>query len=292
MNNEKIQITMLNSMAHGDFEKSLDIQKSWGIKLLDLKDSILEKNLASLSMEEANCVYELTQTKGMEIYCLSTTFFDEDLESGEKIFRKNHLEKLKNIIDIANIMKPYFIRLLSPWSSKRSTFKNSVDHIKNNHPWLYPIFREAIDMINDAGYHAAIENEVHNNIFSEPEEITEFFSELDRQNKVCLTWDVQNLWHSGTFPTLDVYQKLRHLTGYYHIKGGMHDDNSNELCWASSLEDAAWHVIEITQQVINDGIIKVICLNPSHGKAKPGYDYNDITKRDLDYLRKNFPEVE
>ena len=36
----------------------------------------------------------------------------------------------------------------------------------------------------------------------------------------------------------------------------------------------------------------VICLNPSHGEAKPGYDYADVVGRDVAFLRARFPEIE
>jgi hypothetical protein len=36
----------------------------------------------------------------------------------------------------------------------------------------------------------------------------------------------------------------------------------------------------------------VICLNPSHGAPKPGYDYTDVVKRDIDFLRKNVEGIE
>jgi len=31
----------------------------------------------------------------------------------------------------------------------------------------------------------------------------------------------------------------------------------------------------------------VLCLNSSHGVAKGGYDYSNVAKRDLDFLRQN-----
>jgi hypothetical protein len=57
------------------------------------------------------------------------------------------------------------------------------------------------------------------------------------------------------------------------------------LKWRSSLADASWPVAEITRRVAEDGVSPVICLNPSHGASKPGYDYADIVARDIAYLR-------
>jgi len=119
---------------------------------------------------------------------------------------------------------------------------------------------------------------------STPTEILDFFASLDRPAKVCLTWDVQNLWQMGTYPTMAVYDQLKNLIGYYHLKGGQQKADNTVLHWRSSLADASWPVVEITRQVVVDGVSPVICLNPSHGKIKPGYDYENIVQRNLDFI--------
>ncbi len=292
MAGKKVQITMLNSMAAQDFQESLDTQKAWGVKLLDLKDSIFGKGLMDLSMDETKKVKEMSLARDMDIYCLSSTLFFEDIEAGEEVFRTNHLNRLPEIIEKADMLQPHYIRLLSAWSSKRAQFNNSIDYMKKNTPWVFDLYRKAIDMIGQAGYHAGLENEVHDNIFTVPEEILGFFSELDWNDKVSLIWDVQNLWQSGTFPTMEVYQKLKPLIGYYHVKGGTSEEGTDRLRWATLFEDASWPVTQMTQQVVDDGSAEVICLNPSHGESKPDYDYDNSAKRDLDFLRENIKGVE
>ena len=145
---------------------------------------------------------------------------------------------------------------------------------------------------DESNYKCNYENETGDCIFGCPEEIVAFFQELGRREKVSFTWDVQNLWEVGTFPSLEVYQKLKDLIGYYHVKGGQRDETCARLRWSSSLEDASWPVLEITRQVVADGVSPVICLNPSHGAPKEGYDYSNTTKRNLDFLRREIPEVE
>ena len=136
-----------------------------------------------------------------------------------------------------------------------------------------------------------IENEVHGCIWSRPEEILSFFQMLDRDGKVLLTWDVQNLWQMGTFPSVEVYEQLKPLIGLVHLKGGMVEGSSRQLKWRSALEDASWPVAEIVGRIIADGASPVICLNPSHGEARPGYNYDDVVGRDLAFMRRTFPEV-
>ena len=295
------EITILNSMAGNEFEIALDQHVSWGIKYLDLKDNIFGKSIVRLTIEEAKHAAGLIHKRNLSVYCFSTVLFGGDIELGEDRFRKDYLQKIDHVIKIANILQPQTIRLLASATSKRGEIENSVEYLHTNHPWLIPLYIEVIDYLhkaycpkftNDLGFKVTIENEVGNCIFSTTEEIIDFFEALDRQERVSLTWDVQNLWQMGTYPTMDVYNKLKGLIGYYHLKGGQQSDDGIELCWRSSLEDASWPVVEITRQVVKDHVSQVICLNGSHGKAKTGYDYNNMTKRDLDFIRRAIPEID
>ena len=58
----------------------------------------------------------------------------------------------------------------------------------------------------------------------------------------------------GTIPSLGVYEQLRPLIAYFHLKGGQSGEGSTALRWRSSLEDATWPVGEITRQVVADGV--------------------------------------
>ncbi len=283
--------TMLNSMASKDFTTSLDTQKEWGIHVLDLKDHIYGKAVTDLTSEEARQAAEEIRSRGLSAYCLSTELFHDDIEKGEAHFRSHHLGKIEQTIQIARALQPRVVRLLSARSGKRSEFADSVAYLAQHHPWLIPMYREAIDRLHAAGFQTTIENECHECIFSKPEEILSFFRELDRSDKVYFTYDVQNLWQMGTFPSMDVYRKLSPLIGFFHLKGGIKEENGSDLEWKSSLQDASWPVLELTRQVIRDGKSPVICLNPSHGKVKPGYNYEFIFKRDLEYIRNQFSEV-
>lgn len=288
------EVTILNSMAGREFEQALDQHVSWGIEILDLKDSIFGKNIMQLTEEQAESAAVLIRERGLSVYCLSTGLFHGEIELGEKKFEEDYLGKLNHLIELADILQPDMIRLLSAQTSKRAAIEDSVKYIRANHPWLMTLYAEAIHLLYDSGFDVTIENEVGNCIFSTPEEITGFFAELDCEEEVCFTWDVQNLWQMGTYPTIEVYDKLKDLMGYYHLKGGQSSDTAHgsPLVWRSALEDASWPVVEITQQVVMDEMCPVICLNPSHGKQKEGYDYSNIVKRDLDFIREAIPEVE
>ena len=159
------------------------------------------------------------------------------------------------------------------------------------HGWLIPVYREAVDRIHRAGLSATIENEVHGCILSTPHEIVVFLEAMDRRRECCFTWDVQNLWQMGTFPTLEVYRRLKPWIGYFHLKGGRAEVEGGELVWASSLADASWPLLEITGAVIRDGVSPVICLNPSHGKRPEGYDPATVWQQDITFLRESFPAV-
>lgn len=287
----KTEITMLNFMADRDFIKSLDKQLEWGINLLDLKDYIYGKPLINLSDKEAIEAAKNISDRGMTVYCFSTTLFSEDIELGEEVFRTKHLDKLQRILELAAILKPKVIRLLAPQCSKRKNFTNILPYIKKNHTWLIPMYKEAIYKINQAGFKATIENEANECILSRPEEILGFFKDLNCQGKVFLTFDIQNLWQVGTYPSVEVYEMLSDITEYFHLKGSQSLEDGGYTHYATSLEDASWPVVKVTKKAINSGQGVVICLNPLKGEKKIGYDYDDMTKRDLDYLRNELKEV-
>jgi len=287
----KTDITMLNFMAGLNFIESLDQQLKWGIKILDLKDNIYGKSLIDLSDEEAMEVALNIKSRGMTVYCLSTTLFFEDIELGEEVFKKNHLEKIDRILELANILKPKVIRLLAARTSKRKEFTNILPYIKTHQAWLIPMYKEAIDKIDQAGFKATIENEANGCILSKPEEILGFFKALNCEEKVFLTFDIQNLWQMGTYPSLEVYEMLSDITGYFHLKGSQSLVDGGYTYYCTSLEDTSWPVVEITTKAVTEGKGVVICLNPLKGEKKNGYDYGDITKRDLDYLRNEIQEV-
>ena len=284
-----VSITMLNSMADRDFETALDRHVEWGLRHLDVKDSVFGTGVADLTGAEARRAAELIEARGLSVYCMSTQLFHGDVEVGEAAFRAAHLEPLERSIAVAEVLRPNLFRLLSARTTRRGqvddSVHNSIAWLRDEHPWVIACYREAVERLAAAGLRVTIENECHANILATPDEVTGFFAELDCGDAVNLTWDVQNMWQMGTVPTLEVYGELRPLLAYYHLKGGQAAPGSGALHWKSSLEDASWPVREITQQVVADGVSPVICLNGSHGKRKPGYAYAGVLDRDLAFAR-------
>ena len=280
-----VSITMLNSMADRDFETALDRHVEWGLRHLDVKDSVFGKGVADLDDAEARRAAELIEARGLSVYCMSTQLFHGDVEVGEEAFRAAHLEPLERAIAVAKVLRPNLFRLLSARTTRRGQVADSIAWLRDQHPWVIACYREAVERLAAAGLRVTIENECHANILATPDEVTGLFAEIDCGDAVNLTWDVQNMWQMGTVPTLEVYGELRPLLAYYHLKGGQAEPGSGALHWKSSLEDASWPVREITRQVVADGVSPVICLNGSHGKRKPGYPYDGVLDRDLAFAR-------
>ncbi|MAS37250.1 MAG: xylose isomerase [Anaerolineaceae bacterium] len=290
---DRTQLTILNSMAGQDFEQALDQHIAWGLKVLDLKDAIYDKTVDQLSPQEAEQATREIERRNLTVHTLSTGIFYDDLEQGEDAFRARFEPALDRILQTAPIFQPKNVRLLSAKSSKRESFDNCTDYLNDQHPWLIPMYRDAIERLSTAGFHVVIENEVRGAIFSHPQEILDFFEALDCGNKALLTWDISNLWEEGTFPSLNVYEQLKPLIGLVHVKGGREDSESGGHRWASRLEDATWPVVEIVRTAVRDGVSPVVCINPSHGKRNPGYngtlaDYES----DILFLRQHIEEIE
>lgn len=281
-----VQITVLNTMAGQDFKSALDTQSDWGLQLLDLKDGVFGKNIISLTDEEAERAAAMIQKRGMSVYCLSTTLFNDDIEIGETAFRQRHLEPMTRAIEIAQILQPKLIRLIAAKTSRRLQISDSVTYVRVAHPWLFTLYGEAIELITDSGFVATVENETGGCLLSNSSEIRGYFDVFSTYGDVCFTWDVVNLWQAGTFPTLEVYESLKPIIGYYHLKGGRHNEQSQQLRWQSSLEHASWPVAEITRRVITDHLSPVICLNPPHGSRSPDGDDEGDVEHDLAYIRR------
>jgi sugar phosphate isomerase/epimerase len=286
-----VELTILNSMAGRDFEAALDQHVAWGLSVLDLKDAIFGKGIIDLTDDEAQHADALIRARKLTVYNFSTMFFFADVSRGEAWFKSQYLDKVDRLLAIAAILRPTMIRLLGAEIGNRREIDNSIPTITQHHPWLIPQYQEAVDRISAAGYQVTIENETGKCIFSNPTEVNDFFALLDRKGRACFTWDVQNLWELGTFPTLDVYGQLKEWIGFYHVKGGQLEGESRALRWRSALADASWPIVEITQQVVDDGISPVICLNPSHGAVKEGYDYANVTERDINFLRQSITGI-
>jgi sugar phosphate isomerase/epimerase len=284
-------------MADPDIRASIRKHEGWNLHWLDLKDSIFGKAVTDLSDEEAHTVRALAEEAGLGVQCLSTVLFDGDIESGPEAFRATHLQPIERVIALAGILRPVRIRLLAARAGSRDRVVGPTRQFLREHLWLVGMYREAVDRIADAGFSVVIENEARGCIWSTPSEIIDFFQELDRPT-ARLVWDVQNLWQMGTFPTVEVYRRLRPLIAMVHVKGGAVDDPAatgqlgGPLKWRTALADASWPVVEILRAVVADGASPVICLNPSHGERRPGYDYTDVVGRDIEFLRRNIPEIE
>lgn len=290
----KVRLTLLNSMAGQDFEQCLDRHVEWGLRTLDLKNQIYGKSIDALLPQEAQRAVQAISERNLDVTTLSTGIFYGDIEQGEDAFRAQFSEALDRTLNIVSIFKPLNVRLLSAKSSKRETFSNSVDYLQEQHPWVFPMYRDAIQRLHDAGFYVVIENEVHSTIFTHPQEIVDFFEVLDCAGKVGLTWDISNLWEEGTFPTMAVYQQLKPLISLIHLKGSKDVEQDGEKKrFASSLEDASWDVLEIVQAAIDDNVSPVICLNPAHGAKSPAYNHSlDNYYQDILYLRKHIKEIE
>ena len=289
-----IQLTVLNSMAGGDFETALRQHVAWGLHWLDLKDSIFGKGILDLTEDEALRAKEMIAAHGLEVYCLSSGLFSEDIEMGQGAFAAKLGDGPARAARLAKILKPKKVRLLAARTAARSAVVDSMAYVDKKHPWLVPLYARAIEMIAAAGAEVTIENEVHECILGTPGEVVGLFERLRKATRadVSFTWDVQNFWQMGTFPSLEVYHTLRPLMRFYHVKGGICTEPRGKLVYRSTLEDASWPVVEITREVIADGISPVMCLNPPHGAAKEGYDYTDVTGRDLAFLRRQFAEIQ
>ncbi len=279
------QLTILNSMASKDFDQSVALHQQWGLEWMDLKDAIYGQTVETLDADAAWRARDAIDTAGLEVYCLSTSLMHDDLAMGEAHFLDEHVARIAGLAETVRILRPRYVRLLAARVAERPV---SFAALLSQYPWLTSVYREAVQSAASLGAAVTIENEARDCMLATAQDMVDFFAALDCADRVGLTWDIQNQWTCGSFPTLDDYQKLRPLLQYVHAKGGQFEDPaSRSLAWKSRLEDASWPVVEILQQVVEDGVSPVICINPPKGRRRPEYDYDyaDLTRLDIAFLR-------
>ena len=274
---------MLNGMAGADLERSLDLQGSWGIRDLDLKDSIFGKAVTDLTDGEAHRAKELIDRR-RDVGVLP---LHVPVPRGRGRRRgplpDRALGRIPRVLEVARILEPRFIRLLPAKLGDRDAITDSIGWVCGTAPWLFDLYRQAITRVSDAGFAATIENEVHGCLLGSPAEIVAFFAEIG-DARASFTWDVQNLWQCGTFPSLDVYHELSPLIAYVHVKGGIAHPRTGALEWISTLAEASWPVKDLLTEVMRDRVSPVVCLNPPHGRRREGFDGAAITAQDVAYL--------
>jgi hypothetical protein len=288
---------MLNGMADADIGRSLARQRAWGISDLDLKDRIFGKGIIDLDDGDAARLAGLVSAEGFAVHCLSTNLFHDDVDKGEAHFRAQHLVKIARVIEIAQTLRPRFVRLLAAYSRKAAASGDGrMAFVDREQTWLPAVYAEAINRLHDSGIASTIENETGDCILATPDDVSRLFAALARHGagheRCCYTWDVQNMWQAGgAYPAMATYEQLKHLIGYYHLKGGRSETENGQLRWRSGLEDASWPVTDITRRVVADGCSPVICLNPSHGAAPPGQDQRPSPEGDITFLRRNIEGI-
>jgi hypothetical protein len=260
------------------------------VGLLDLKEAVYGHRVEDLEPADARRAAEAIHRHGMVVHTLSSQLFGGDIEQGQSAFAEACGRGLDRLLAVADILRPKVVRLLAAQSSAWSGQGDAGAYVSREHPWLLDRYRQAIDRIRGAGFEPMIENEVGSTLFRTPGDIVAFFDRLDRQGAVQLIWDVQNLWQVGVFPSLAVYGQVEPLIGMLHLKGGQAETPNGPLAWKANLDEASWPVAGIVRAAIHAGVSPVMCINPSHGRARAGYDPDP--QRDLAFLRQSFPEIE
>ncbi len=279
------EVTLLNSMAGDEPAGQMDRHVAWSVRLLDLKDRLFGKRVLELTDDEAAGIAAMADERGLEVYCLSTDLFGGDLDAGEG-YGEAELARAARAVELAGILDAKYVRLLAG-GADRTDDRPDCASLLACEPWIASAYAEAARLIADAGLAATVENEVGRCILRTPADVKAFFDALGPDAGADFTWDVQNLWQMGTFPSMEVYRAFADRVGYLHLKGGQCEpgDPDRRLRWRSSLAEADWPVAEITRAVLADGRVDAVCLNPSHGQSRVEGRWEDFTELDLHYIR-------
>lgn len=296
------ELTVLTEMMDPDLERAVDALSALGIYWLDLKGGVFGKAIEELNEADAERLARLLERTGAAVWCFSSVLGHWCVDASDKeAFQKRLLSGCRRLARLAKIVRPRFVRLLACSFSARLNTGNSIAWLADSTPWVFTAYRDAVELLAREGLDATIENEP-GSVLASVEEVQGFFDRIACSELVSFTWDIQNMWKSGTFPTLDVYNSLRSLIRYVHLKGGRAlGDDPHVMTHRSTLDRADWPVEAIVSAVITDGVSPVLCLNCSHG---PMADDDELAylwgspqlvaeeaRRDIAYLRRTFTEV-
>jgi sugar phosphate isomerase/epimerase len=298
---------MLVEMLGADTAAAVRDLAALGIRDLDLKQHVFGRSIADLDDATRDRLAALLAETGTSAYCFSSVLGHQDVGSvGETAFRRDLETGVANMLETARVARPAKVRLLACKLGDRAVDAEAnadaavVADLDRRAPWVWAAYRDAVDALAAAGLAATIENEP-DSVLANPAATGAFFAKLDRPG-IGFTWDIQNMWQAGTWPSVDVYRTLRPLTDYVHLKGGRcRDGEPGPLAFRCPLDEAAWPVREIVAAVLADGASPVICLNPSHGAIADGYSLArlagtpELTRaealRDVAFLRATFGAI-
>lgn len=277
-------VTATNSIFGTDVFAQIDQQHALGIRVLDLKDRIFGKAVIDLTPEEAGAVARRAAELDMGVHCMSTVLFDDDAAQGEQHFLERHVTRIDEALRVADVLRPTWIRVMTAQLGGRRDGQSLAEHLASQ-PWLIEAYRTVIARVHAAGFATIVENEIEDGILRDPEDVDAFFASVGDAGEVGFTWDVQNMWETGTFPSLGAYERLRPHLRYVHVKGGRMEPGDPTL-WKARLRDASWPVADILEAVAADGSSPVVCINPCHGIVPPeGYDELASAIDDITYVQ-------
>lgn len=149
-----VRLTVLSDMAGPELGAMLDQSARWGLDCLDLK-GVFGKNIADLSLAEAHVLSAALSERRIEPQAFSTHLFKLSVEEGEDAFAA-HLRSLDHVLALARIIRPRMIRLIIAETRRRDHLPDAVAYLRAEQPWVFSMYREAIDRIHDAGFETEI----------------------------------------------------------------------------------------------------------------------------------------
>jgi sugar phosphate isomerase/epimerase len=293
------ELILFTDIMADDIEVAINRLRELEILTLDIRGSVYGRSIDDLDDARRERLASLLRDTRTTVHCLSTSLGAEDANAvGEHAFRTRLDEGIRNIVATLGIVEARMVRV---FGCRYPPGHAPVEELAGSLPsWVYEAYREAAEALSSAGAVLTLENEP-DSIISDPTAAVRFLSALG-EPRIGFTWDVQNMWAAGTFPSAHVYEQLRALIDYVHLKGGRDSKSDPQgLVFRADLEHASWPVLEIVGQVLADGICPALCLNSSGGSIPDGYRHfadNDTqamriseAKADLEFLRRSFPEL-
>ena len=202
----KIILSAFSDEYNADIDIQLQVLSENGVKYFEPR-FIGEKNIASLTREEAIELKAKMDKYGVAVSSVGSPLGKINLADDFE----EHLEKAKNVFEIANILGTKYVRVFSFYLRPGQTREEARDEVIEK-------LTRLIDLADEYGLVLCHENE--SRIYGENDDTClDLLSHFG--GRLGCVFDMGNFVLFGTKPYPEAYEKLKPYITYFHIKDAL-----------------------------------------------------------------------
>lgn len=268
-----------------------EVLKDTGVRYAEFQ-SCNGKRIEQNTVAEAKECRNLLDAQGIAAACVTTHAFVgipvSTIEIGDNEYGRQ-LDLLKNGIAIARELGAPFVRTMTFTKTIVTWGYHGADkwNAGENKSWgkFIDLFRPLVELAESEDIDLLVEN-CFNSMNTSAALTKKMIEDLDT-DRVKLLWDPANAFIYHEFPTLDVYESVKHLIAHIHIKDAIVDSimSTVDFCPIGSGMFAPY-LSELAGALRRDGYDGVISLENVY--RPDGQDFIDGYYTDIPALKRIF----